>query len=527
MKTHFLELSFLAALFLLLVSCNQKKQIADYNDFRFIEYSVEQMQEGFNNGEFTVEEVVRAYLDRIEAIDKNGPELNSIITVNPDAIEIAKALDKELKEGKTRGMLHGIPVLLKDNIDTHDRMPCTAGSRALAESYPLQDSEVARKLREAGAVILGKASLSEWANFRGSMSSSGWGGVIGQTKNPYDLTRNPCGSSSGSGAAISANLAMLTIGTETNGSIVCPSNANGIVGIKPTVGLVSRRGVIPIASTMDTPGSMARSVSDVALCLAAIVGVDTQDSKTLAGEGKAHSDYTQFLNPDGLKGKRIGFYTGASGRHFKVDSVMERTIELLKKEGAEVIEINTVSTREASASAMTVMIYEYKEGLNNYFASLGPGAPIKNIEELIEFNKNDPVELKHYNQLYLEMAQEKGDLNSPEYKKALSEMLSGTRENGIDKAMQEHNLDAIMAPTGSPAWKTDLVNGDNFQLASSSPSAQAGYPIISLPMGNIDGLPVGVSFFGRAWSEAVLLEIAYAFEQKNPQRIVPQFLNGE
>lgn len=521
-----LLLCFSTALFFL-SAFKFNKQLLDYNDFRFLEYSVKQMQEGYSNGEFSVEEVVRAYLERIQAIDKNGPQLNSIITVNPDAIEIARELDQELKMGNSRGSLHGIPVLLKDNIDTHDRMPTTAGSRALANSYPLQDSEVARRLREAGAVIIGKASLSEWANFRGTLSSSGWGGLIGQTKNPYDLTRNPCGSSSGSGAAISANLAMLTIGTETDGSIVCPSHANGIVGIKPTVGLISRRGVIPIAGSMDSPGPMGRSVADVAICLAAIVGVDSLDVMTWASKGKLYEDYTQFLNPDGLKGKRIGFYTGVDGINFKVDSVMERTIEFLKEEGAEIIEVSSVSGPEASINAFTVMLYEYKEGLNNYFVSLGSDAPIKSLEDLINFNKEDPVELKYYNQVYLEMAQEKAGLNEPEYRAALVEMQKQARENGIDRVMDFHDLDAIMAPTSNPAWKTDLVNGDNYQIGSSSPSAQAGYPIISLPMGSVDGLPVGVSFYGRAWSEAILIEIASAFESKNPQRIVPQFLDGK
>lgn len=524
---NFSKIFYLATALLLLFSCTQQKNLMNYNDFRFLEYSVEQMQEGFNKGDFSIKEVVTAYLERIEAIDKNGPALNSIITVNPDALTIAKELDKELKEGKSRGPLHGIPVLLKDNIDTHDRMPTTAGSRALADSYPLQDSEVARRLREAGAVILGKASLSEWANFRGSLSSSGWGGVIGQTKNPYDLSRNPCGSSSGSGAAISANLAMLTIGTETNGSIVCPSHANGIVGIKPTVGLVSRRGVIPIAESMDTPGPMGRSVADVAACLGVIAGIDTEDARTLASEGKGHTDYTQFLNSEGLRGKRIGFYTGHNGVNYKVDQVMTETIELLRQQGAEVIEINAVSGAGAASNAFTVMLYEYKEGLNNYFKSLGANAPIKNLEELIAFNKKDPVELKHYNQLYLELAQAKGSLDEPEYKKALEIMQSESRENGIDQVMDRYSLDAIMAPTSNPAWKTDLINGDNYQFGSSSPSAHAGYPIISLPMGYVDGLPVGVSFYGRAWSEAVLLEIAFGFESKNPQRKVPQFLNGE
>lgn len=519
------SLTFLA-LSISLSSCKPKTQdetATDFNDFKFLEYSIEEMHQGFVDGDFTVEEVVQAYLDRIEALDKNGPNLNSFICLNPDVLEDARALDKELKEGKVRGPLHGIPVTLKDNIDAKG-MPTTAGSRALANSYPLDDSFVAKKLRDAGAIILGKVSLSEWANFRGSLSSSGWGGVIGQTKNPYFLDRNPCGSSSGSGVAVSANLCMLSVGTETNGSIVCPSHANGIVGIKPTVGLISRRGVVPIASTMDSPGPMGRSVADVAIGLGILAGVDIDDEKTSVAEGEILTDYTSFLNIDGLKGKRIGFFTKPMGVHFKVDELMSKTIELLKNEGVEIIEIDEISIPETAASAFEVMLYEYKDGLNKYFASLGPDAPIKNLEELIEFNKNDEIELEFYNQAYLEMAQAKGDLDSPEYKKALAAMIKQSREEGIDKIMDKHNLDAIVAPTGSPAWKTDWTNGDSYHIGSSSPSAQAGYPIISLPMGVIEDLPVGVSFFGRAWSEGVLIEIAYAFEQKTKQRIVPKFI---
>lgn len=517
----------LIALMLLLGSCTTQQKEIDYNNFQFLEYTIEQMHKGFVNGDFTVEQVVQAYLNRIEQIDKNGPGLNSIITINPDALEIARELDAELKEGKVRGPLHGITVLLKDNIDTHDKMPTTAGSRALANSYPLEDSHVAKLLRDAGAVILGKTTLSEWANFRGNLSSSGWGGVSGQTHNPYDITRNSCGSSSGSGVAISANLAMLSIGTETNGSIVCPSHVNGIVGMKPTVGLISRRGIIPIAHTQDTPGPMARTVSDVAVSLGALAGIDNLDAITFTNEGKTFDDYRQFLKEDGLKGKRIGFYTRANGINFKVDEVMAQAIELLKAEGVEIVEIEQIDDRMAGYNSMEVMLYEYKDGLNRYFAGLGPNAPIKNLEELIEFNKNDSVELMHFDQIYLEMAQAKDDLNSAHYKQVLADMLRQSREEGIDRVMNLHNLDAIVAPTGSPAWKTDWVNGDSYQFGTSSPSAQAGYPIISLPMGKVDGLPVGISFFGRAWSEPVLLEIAYAYEQKTMHRFVPQFLNAD
>ncbi|WP_224995647.1 amidase [Cesiribacter sp. SM1] len=511
----------------LLTSCQPQpgeSQATAVENFSLLELSIPEIQQGYKDGRFTAKELVQAYLDRIEAIDDSGPTLNSIIQVNPDAIQIAEELDRERQEGKSRGPLHGIPVVLKDNIDTHDKMATTAGSRALQNSYPLQDSYVAAKLREAGAIILGKANLSEWANFRGELSSSGWSGVEGQTKNPYVLSRNPCGSSSGSAVAVSANLTVLAIGTETNGSIVCPSHANGIVGIKPTVGLVSRSGVIPISFTQDTPGPMARSVRDAAIGLGALVGVDAADEKTIGSEGKFHTDYTQFLKEDGLKGKRIGFFKAPLENNYKVDSLMYKAVALLKSKGAEIIEIDQISAAGVGSASFEIMLYEYKDGLNKYFQSLGPDAPIKSVEDLIAFNRADTLELKYYNQRYLEMAQEKGDLNSKEYTEALAKLMKGSREEGIDKVMNEHQLDAIIAPTGSPAWHSDLVNGDSFQLGSSSPAAQAGYPNITVPMGYVDALPVGISFFGRAWSEPVLLEIAYAYEMATKHRKVPQFI---
>lgn len=493
------------------------------DEFKFLEMDITQIQQGYKDGSFTVKELVQAYIDRIEAVDKNGAELHSVIMVNPDALQIAEELDKEIKEGKIRGPMHGIPVLLKDNIDTHDKMPCTAGSRALAQSFPVKDSYLVVKLREAGAVIIGKANLSEWANFRGELSSSGWSGVGGQAKNPYDLSRNPCGSSSGSAISVSANLTMIAIGTETNGSIVCPSNANGIVGIKPTVGLVSRTGVIPISYTQDTPGPMARTVRDAAVCLGALTGVDQADGMTLASEGKYYTDYTQFLQENALEGKRIGFLTQSTGVNYKVDSLMFKAVEYMKSKGAVIIEIDKIADSKIEDFSFQVLLYEYKDGLNKYFQSLGAGAPIKSVEELIAFNKKDSVEMDFYNQRYLEMAQAKGNLNSPEYKKALAGMMKGMREDGIDRVMNLHKLDAIIAPTGSPAWKTDHTNGDSFQLGSSSPAAVAGYPNISVPMGSVDGLPVGISFFGRAWSEHILIGIAYAYEVGTKHRMVPQF----
>ncbi len=527
LRNHKTIRTFILTLLVGLLACvnePRRDQTADSDVFPLMEMEIAQLQKAYEERIYTVVEVVEYYLDRIEAIDQNGPGLNAVIILNPDALEIAARLDREIQEGKSRGPLHGIPVLLKDNIDTHDKMPTTAGSRALAGSFPLQDSYVAQKLREAGAVILGKANLSEWANFRGELSSSGWSGLGGQTKNPYVLDRNPCGSSSGSGASVSANLTMFAIGTETNGSIVCPSHANGIVGIKPTVGLVSRNGIVPISFSLDIAGPMARTVEDAAIALGALTGIDPDDEHTLKSEGNYHTDYTQFLKAEGLKGKRIGLFTAPLGRNFKVDTLMRQAVAYMKSQGAEIIEIDQVSAPGTSSHAFQVMLFEYKYGLNKYFASLGPDAPIKNLEELIAFNKADSVSLKHFNQVYLKMAQEKEGLDSPEYIEALAAMHKGAREEGIDRVMNEHDLDAIIAPTGSPAWKTDWTNGDSFQLGSSSPAAHAGYPNITLPMGFVDELPVGMSIFGRAWSEPVLLEIAWAYEQGTLHRKTPRFL---
>ena len=512
------------------ISCQPpsgESQITVSDNFIFQEQDITQVQQGYNDGAYTIKEVVQAYLDRIEEIDKNGPMINSIIQINPDAIQIAEELDIEMSEGKIRGPLHGIPVVLKDNIDTNDKMATTGGSRALMNSFPLKDSHIAKQLRDAGAIIIGKANLSEWANFRGELSTSGWSGVGGQTKNPYVLSRNPCGSSSGSAVAVSANLTMLAIGTETNGSIVCPSHSNGIVGIKPTVGLISRSGIIPISFTQDTPGPMARTVRDAAIFLGILAGVDSTDAKTLESRGKFYRDYTKFLKEDGLKGKRIGLYKGPLGQNYKVDTLMYKAVDFLKSQGVEIIEIDEISTGKVGYYSFEIMLYEYKDGLNKYFQSLGSRAPIKSIEELIAFNQSDSIELKYFNQKYLEMAQEKGDLTSEEYVEALAKMKEGSRKEGIDRVMNLHNLDAIIAPTGSPAWKTDLINGDSFQLGSSSPAARAGYPNITVPMGYVDELPVGISFFGRAWSEPVLLEIAYAYERGTKHRKSPKFLVSE
>ena len=509
----------------ILIGCGETPEpMENPNAFPWLETDITTLQQGYRDGTFTVEEVVQAYIDRIQSIDRSGPSLHSVITLNPDALVIARKQDQQLATGRKTGPLFGIPVLLKDNIDTHDRMPCTAGSRALKDSYPLKDASLVDQLRRSGAIILGKANLSEWANFRGELSSSGWSGVGGQTKNPYVLDRNPCGSSSGSGVSVAANLTVLAIGTETNGSIVCPSNNNGIVGIKPTVGLISRSGIIPISFTQDTGGPMARSVRDAAICLGTMTEIDSSDSKTLEPSRQAHTDYTPFLRADALRGKRIGLFTGPLQTHFKVDSLFRSAIDYMTSAGAEIIEIDQIAPPETGGISFELMLYEYKDGLNRYFASLGSEAPVKNLDDLIAFNKQDSVEMRHYDQRYLIRANEKGPLDSPEFLDIQAKLLQNSRDLGIDRVMNEHRLDAIVAPTGSPAWKTDLVNGDNYLLSSSSPAAWAGYPNISVPMGFVGELPVNLSFFGRAWSEPILIGLAYAYEQGTKHRKAPTFL---
>ncbi len=521
-KTNFGAMIFFLAFHFLTIPALMSKK----NSLKMLqleELTIAQLQQGYANKSFTIKDVVKAYFERINKIDDSGPQINSIIITNPDAIKIAEALDRKLQSGEKLSPLFGVPVLLKDNIDTHDRMPNTAGSRALMHSFPLADSYVAKRLREAGAIILGKTNLSEWANFRGHLSTSGWSGVGGQTKNPYELSRNPCGSSSGSAVAVSASLCMIAIGTETNGSIVCPSHSNGIVGIKPTVGLISRSGVIPISYTQDTPGPMARTLTDAVIGLGVLTGIDNADAKTIESNGKFVSDYTPFLKKGSLKGKRIGLYKAPYGINYKVDTLMNEAVDYIKSQGAEVIEIEKIEEQEVENLSFEIMLMEYKDGLNKYFQSLGKNAVIKNLEDLIAFNKNDSIELAYFNQLYLEMALTKPSIDSEIYKETLAKMMEGSRKNGIDKVMEENKLDAIMAPTGTPAWKTDLINGDSFHFGTSSPTAHAGYPNISLPMGLIDGMPVGISFFGKAWSEPILIEIAYSYEQGTKHRKAPTY----
>ncbi|CAN5175392.1 amidase [soil metagenome] len=507
-----------------IIACSEQSQEFAFERLELEEISVHELQERYSDGSITVREVVQAYIDRIEAIDRNGPGLNSVLKLNGNALEVADSLDAELNEGSIRGPLHGIPILLKDNIDTAD-MPTTAGSLFLEGSVPPRDAFIVSRLREQGAVILGKTNLSEWANFHSSFSSSGWSALGGQVRNPYEISRNPCGSSSGSAVAASANLSTITIGTETNGSIVCPANANGIVGFKPTVGLWSRSGIIPISYTTDSAGPMTRTVRDAAILLGALAAVDPDDDLTMAAEEHIYEDYTQFLNENGLDGKRIGFYKEPLDNHFRVDTLMHQTISKLEELGAIIVEFDEISEENIGADAFQVLLYEFKDGVDKYFASLNNNEIVNSMEELAELIRNSPEETEKFDRNLILLSAEKDGLESEEYQEALARMQRYSREEGIDRVMNEHNLDAIVSPTGSPAWKTDLTLGDNFKLSSSSPSARAGYPIITLPMGSIDGLPVGVSFFGRAWSEPVLLEIAYSFEQNTSHRLVPQFLD--
>ncbi len=524
---HKIKALFLLFLLLYLVACQETRNKEHGHRLHITnEITIDEIHQSYQSGAYTVTDLTQFYLDRIDSLSNNGPRLNAVITINPDALDIAAQLDDEWKGGRIRGPLHGIPVLLKDNIDTHDKMPCTAGARVMENSFPLVDSPIAAQLRAAGAVILGKANLSEWANFHSNYSSSGWSALGGQTKNPYDLTRNPCGSSSGSGVAVAANLCVIAIGTETDGSIVCPSNSNGIVGIKPTVGLISRSGLIPISFNQDTGGPMARTVRDAAICLGTMTALDSMDAKMLDPERNAFADYTRFLKTDGLAGKRIGFYRSNMDDRFRVVKKMEEAVGFFKEQGAIVIEIEEFLDPVVFDHSFNVLLYEFKDGLNNYFKKLGTTGVVANLEDLIDKTFGDSVEMQYFDHMLLKMAQEKGDLTEKDYLNSLEKMWKLAREEGIDKVMDEHHLDAIISPTGDPAWKTDLINGDNFHVFSSSPAAIAGYPNITVPMGNIDGLPIGLSIFGRPWTEPLLLEIAYAYEQGTHHRISPEFKNG-
>ena len=536
-RRHFLHHSLLgsSALFFPLLSACQSDPKGTAPDaetptgaaaFPLEEATIQDLQAAMESGERTAEAITQMYLDRIKAIDQEGPALRSVIEVNPEALQIAQQLDEERQQGKVRGPLHGIPVMLKDNIDTDDQMQTTAGSLALVGSQVPQDAWVTKQLRDAGAVIIGKTNLSEWANFRSERSSSGWSGRGGQTRNPYVLDRTPCGSSAGSGVAVSANLCAFAIGTETNGSIVCPSTTNGIVGIKPTVGLVGRSGIVPISHSKDTAGPMARTVADATLALGVLTGTDPRDAATQKSAGKAQADYTASLQADGLKGARIGLSRQHMGFHEGVDALIAAAVESMKQQGATVVDIDElIADRSVGEAGYEVLLYEFKHDLNQYLAALGPDAPAKTLSDLIAFNeKNADREMPYFQQEIMLKAEAKSDLDSPEYQEALAKIQRLSREEGIDKALKEQQLDAIIAPTGGPAWTVDLVNGDHFGGGSSSPAAMAGYPNVTVPMGFIHGLPVGISFFASAYSEPTLIKLAYAYEQATQHRQPPKFI---
>jgi len=497
------------------------------SEFELEEATIVDLQRDMVSGKRSAQSITRDYLERIESMDRRGPALGAVIETNPDAMPIAKTLDDERKSRGPRGPLHGIPILLKDNIDTHDRMTTTAGSYALEGSIPPQDATIARRLREAGAILLGKANMSEWANFRSSHSTSGWSGRGGQAKNPYVLDRNPCGSSSGSGTAVAANMCAVAIGTETDGSVTCPAALNGIVGIKPTLGLWSRAGIIPIAHSQDTAGPMTRTVADTAILLGILASVDSRDSATGVRMRRAHPDYTRFLDANALKGARIGiprekFY----GYNDATDKVVNEAIDLMKSRGAVIVDpANVPNAGKYDDSEYDVLLYEFKADLNKYLASLGPSARVKSLKEIIAFNERDKArEMPWFGQEIMLQAEKKGSLSSSKYLTALAKNHRMSRAEGIDAVMDKHRLDALVAPTTGPAWPTDLLNGDHFVGGSTTPAAVAGYPNINVPAGFVSALPIGISFFGRAWSENKLIALAYAFEQASKHRRPPRYL---
>ena len=494
--------------------------------FELDEVTVAELQAAMESGERTARSITQLYLERIEALDRQGPELRSVIEVNPEALEIADRLDEERRVSGPRGPLHGVPVALKDNIDTHDRMTTTAGSLALEGSIPPQDAFVVQRLREAGAIVLAKLNMSEWAYFRGERATSGWSARGGQCRNPYALDRNPCGSSSGSGVAAAANLAALTIGTETGGSIMCPSSINGIVGIKPTVGLWSRSGVIPISHSQDTAGPMCRTLRDAAVLLGPLTGVDPRDPATEASRGAAHDDYAAFLDPQGMEGARIGAARSFGGFSPEEWALFDEALAAMRAGGAEVVDpANLPAAAWNDEQPLLVLEYEFKANMNAYLSSLGPDAPVRTLAEIIDFNeRNADREMPFFGQERLVASQARGPLTDPEYLNAVSAIQRGAREDGIDALMDSHDLDAIVAPTRSVAWKTDHIVGDRLTGGSSAGvAAIAGYPDITVPMGFVSGLPVGVSFFGRRWSEPTLLRIAYGYEQATSHRTPPTF----
>ncbi len=518
---------------LLFIGCEQASQQeaetprkeANINEFELDEITLAELGNAYDSGKYTAVQVTELYISRIEALNKKGPHLNAVIAINPDAIKIAAGLDAERAANGPRGPMHGVPVLLKDNIDTKDPMPTTAGSLALTDNYASSDAPMVAKLREAGAIILGKANLSEWANFRSTNSSSGWSGVGGQTRNPYLLTANTCGSSSGSGAAAAANMAAVTIGTETDGSVVCPAAYNGVVGIKPTVGLVSRTGIIPIAATQDTAGPMTRTVADAAYLLTAMVSQNPEDPKTLE-QPVEKTNYAEHLKADGLSGKRIGVIRSPFRMHSDLGAVFDKSVLALQRQGAEIVDDLEFGDEEGIGEAEGLVLrYEFKHYLNAYLAGTPEKVKSRTLADLIEFNKlNAAEEMPYFKQEIFVGSEEKGPLTDPEYLEAIQNSHVAMQKL-IDQLMDTHDLDLIVMPSRNPANSQDVINGDHpTGGGTSSYAAVSGYPSITVPMGYIHGLPVALSFVGRAYSEAMIVEAAYAFEQATKARRKPEFI---
>jgi amidase len=515
---------------LFIESCNNTKNnttdqalVSDtLSEFELDEETISSLQEKLTSGKYNSQQLVELYLSRIENIDNKVINLNAIIELNPDAISIAKEMDELRNEGKIKGALHGIPIVIKDNIDTADKMQTTAGSLAMVGNIASSDAFIVEKLRAAGAIIIGKANLSEWANFRSSQSSSGWSSRGGQTKNPYILDHNPCGSSAGSGAAVSANLCVVAVGTETDGSIVCPASVNGIVGIKPTVGLISRSGIIPISKTQDTAGPMARTVKDAAILLGILSGIDDKDLDTIESKGKSFKDYTQFLDLNALKGKRIGIEKKPQGSNQFINALLDKAINLLKQKGATIIEIDYIDKINTLGEAeFEVLQYEFKEGLNQYLSSAH--AKVKSLKDVINFNlANEDAAMPYFKQEILESSNLKAGLTDKKYTDALMKSHTGSK-NILDSVLEEHKLDAICGITMGPACSIDMIYGDRWGYSLTAPAAASGYPHITVPGGKVYDLPVGLSFFGTAYSEPKLIAIAYAYEQASKNRIKPEF----
>ncbi|MFX0000457.1 MAG: amidase [Candidatus Hodarchaeota archaeon] len=490
------------------------------------EYTIAEIQTLMEGGKLTAKQLTKSYLKRINKIDKAGPKINSIIEINPDALQIAQLLDDERKNKTIRGPLHGVPVLVKDNICTADKMMTTAGSLALKDFHATHDAFIIHQLRNAGAIILGKTNLSEWANFRSTRSTSGWSSRGGQTLNPYVLDRNPCGSSSGSAVAVAANLCVGAIGTETDGSIICPSHTNSIVGIKPSIGLVSRTGIIPISHNQDTAGPMARTVEDVAMLLSVIVGADPKDPSSIKINNEIPFDYREFIDPNGLHDARIGVARNFFGKNEYVDQVIEKAIDKMELLGATIIDPTDItSVNELQDPEYEVLLYDFKHDMNEFLKKYVPEDFPQSLSDLIQYNdKNKDLIMPYFGQEIFKMAEEKGPLSSEEYKSALEKCQRLSRDEGIDKILQENQLNAIVAPSGGPAWFIDLINGDHSSGGSSSPAAVAGYSNITVPAGYVFGLPVGISFIGGQFQESILLKLAYAYEQASKVRQPPEYL---